>query len=105
MMMSCADASSSSSAAARLAAAIFVSPAMSLGASLLLGRRATWPDKKARRPGSGTLICEYPPDAISHNVGGLRRLTGADVRDGIRAVTLISKSKPESQLTPRAVRL
>jgi len=37
------------------------------------------PDRKARRPGSATLMCEYPSDAISHIVGGLRRVTGPDV--------------------------
>src|SRR5579883_429086 len=70
----------------------------------LPGVAAIWPDRKARRPVSATLICDHPRDAISHIVLGLRRLTGADVlREGMRAVTLISKSKPESQLTPIAV--
>src|SRR5579871_354858 len=103
MTISCADDPSSSSAAARLAAASFAWPARSLGTSSLPGAAAIWPDRKARRPGSATLICENLADAISHMVGGLRRVTDADVRDGMRAIALISKSKPASQLTPTAV--
>lgn len=32
-------------------------------------------------------MCEDPSDAITHIVEGLRRLTNADVRDGMHAIT------------------